>query len=285
MNIVAAITDGDSEQLVIGRNGIFVDRKRNYWDAVITKIVDHPISVRQAFWTPYKKLGKMINEAIEKYASSKDKAVTEKISTSVTDGSVILQSSAPEADKAAPTSSFNAAQFAGIFAAVGLALAAVGSAVSSLVSGFMSLTWWQMPLAIFGVLLLISGPSMIMTALKLTKRNLGSILDANGWAINTKARINITMGRYLTSLAQLPENSKRCYDDPFAEKKSAWKWWVLALMIVFFVGLYYLPDTYSFKANLKQAFGLTLTNEIATASGTANLASGTVSVASSTTTP
>ncbi len=245
MNVAVAVTDGESDHLVVGRNGIFVDVKGNYWDAVITKVVDHPISIRQAFWSPYKKLGALINEQIEKYASSKDKAVTENFTAKVGEASTKLQT-APSAPAAAPAaapaqSSFNAAQFAGIFAAIGLALATIGSAISSVVSGFMSLSWWQMPLAIIGILLLISGPSMIITAMKLHRRNLGSILDANGWAINTRARINITMGRYLTSIAKLPENSKRNFDDPFKEEKNHWRMWLSIILVILLLMFFFLP--------------------------------------------
>ena len=49
MNIVAGITDGDADDLMVGRNGVFYDRKGDDWDATITKLVEHPISVRQAF--------------------------------------------------------------------------------------------------------------------------------------------------------------------------------------------------------------------------------------------
>ena len=249
INIAAAVTDGESDQLIVGRNGIFVDTKNNYWDAVITKVVDHPISIRQAFWSPYKKLGAFINEQIEKYASSKDKAVTEHLNTQVGAAGTKIQTvavapgaaPAAAAPAPAPASNFNAAQFAGIFAAVGLALATIGSAISSVVSGFMALSWWQMPLALIGILLLISGPSMILTAMKLHKRNLGSILDANGWAINTRARINITMGRYMTSVATLPKDSKRCLDDPFEEEKNHWRMWLSIILVVLLLMFFFLP--------------------------------------------
>ena len=52
MQIVAAFTAGDSDNLMVGRNGIFYDREGRDWDATITKIVDNPISIRQAFWSP-----------------------------------------------------------------------------------------------------------------------------------------------------------------------------------------------------------------------------------------
>lgn len=220
INIVAGFTDGESDDLIVGRNGIFVDRNGTYWDAVINKVVDHPISIRQAFWAPYRRMGKMINEQIEKFASSKDKDVTASISASVDNVSKTAQAPAAGAPAPAqPVSAFDVGKFAGVFAAIGLALAALGSAVASIVSAFLSLLWWQMPLAVLGVLLVISGPSMLLTAMRLRKRSLGGILNANGWAINTKASISIKMGKGMTSVAALPENSITTYTHPYGESK------------------------------------------------------------------
>ena len=49
MQIAAAMTAGDGDNLFVGRNGLFYDRKGRDWDATIAKIVDNPISIRQAF--------------------------------------------------------------------------------------------------------------------------------------------------------------------------------------------------------------------------------------------
>jgi hypothetical protein len=76
-----------------------------------------------------------------------------------------------------------------------------------------------MPLAIVGIILCISGPSMILAWLKLRKRNLAPLLDANGWAINARATINIPFGNTLTHIASLPVNSKLNLVDPFSKKK------------------------------------------------------------------
>jgi len=77
----------------------------------------------------------------------------------------------------------------------------------------------------------ISGPSMILAWLKLRKRNLAPLLDANGWAINARATINIVFGKTLTHLAKLPENSKLNLVDPFAKKKNPTIPIVIALIV------------------------------------------------------
>jgi hypothetical protein len=70
MKIAACFTQGDSDYLFVGRNGVFYDRKGRDWDATITSIVDNPISIRQAFFSPYKKFLRMIEEQVAKRAAA-----------------------------------------------------------------------------------------------------------------------------------------------------------------------------------------------------------------------
>ena len=228
MLIVAAFTDGDFDNIDVGRNGIFYDRKGRDWDATIVRIIDNPISIRQAFWSPYRKVSKFINNQVEKFASAKEKEVdtvaqsgVEKTAGKVDTGLKASVQAAPATSAAAPAP-FDIGKFVGIFAALSLALGAIGSVLMSIFTGFFSLTWWKMPLALLGVMLFISGPSMLLAWLKLRKRNLAPLLDANGWAVNARATINITFGATLTHLARLPENSKLNLVDPFAKKRNPW---------------------------------------------------------------
>jgi hypothetical protein len=232
MSIAAAFTAGDADQLMAGRNGVFYDRQGRDWDATITRIVDHPISLRQAFWSPYKRLARFVGEQAQKLAANKAKESDEKLSTAVVDAS--KKAVAPAAKPAAAPPPFDVGKFAGIFAAIGLAVGAIGGALATTLSGLFSLAWWQLPFALAGLLLIISGPAVILAWFKLRSRNLGPILDANGWAINARARINIPFGTSLTHLAQLPANAERALTDPYAEKKKPWILYagILALVLL-----------------------------------------------------
>jgi hypothetical protein len=221
MQIVAAFTDGDSDNLMVGRNGIFYDRKGRDWDATITKIIENPISIRQAFWSPYKKVVRLIEEQIAKRAAAADAAAQDKLATAA--------KAVADADKAKAVAEAEKAKAAepkkvdvGVVAALGVAFGAIGTAVSALATGIFKLPAWQVPLVFVGLVLLISGPSMIIAWIKLRKRNLGPILDANGWAVNAKARINVPFGRSLTQVAALPPGAQRQMTDPYAEKRSPW---------------------------------------------------------------
>lgn len=226
VQIAAAFTDGDADQLMVGRNGVFWDRQGRDWHATITKIVEHPISIRQAFWTPYRRIGRFVGEQMNKFAATKADAADQRLVAGVESGAA--QVTAPPTAKPAAPAPFDIAKFAGIFAAVGLALGAIGTALAAIITGFLSLKAWQMPLVILGAMLLVSGPAMLLAFLKLRKRNLGPILDANGWAVNARARINIPFGTSLTRLPELPAGAERSLIDPYAEKKPVWPWLLLA---------------------------------------------------------
>lgn len=235
MTIVAALTNGDIDDLNVGRNGVFYDAQGNDWDATVVKIIDNPVSIRQAFWMPYKRVSKMINNQIEKFASAKDKEIAESSAKKVESNTGAVA----DPQKVKPKEPFDIAKFAGIFAAIGIALGAIGTMLLAVFSGFLKLTWWQMPIAIAGIMLAISGPSMLLAYLKLRKRNLAPILDANGWAVNARALINIVFGKTLTDLAVLPKNSTRVLRDPYAKKKFPFIP-VIIILLLLFVGMMYL---------------------------------------------
>lgn len=233
LQIVAAMTQGDTGELMVGKNAIFYDRQGHDWDAVVTKIIDNPIGIAQAFWSPYRRMAKWVEDLINKRAAEKDSAIMSDATAKLSEKPVL------SADKdAKPAQPFDIAKFAGIFAALGMALGMIGTALVSVAKGFVALTWWQAVLVIVGILLLISGPSMIMAWLKLRRRNIAPILNANGWAVNASSVLSIGFGATLTDTAHFPKLKMK---DPFAKKGLAtWKKWAIALAaaVVVFVGLW-----------------------------------------------
>ena len=228
MQIVAAFTNGDSDNLMVGRNGIFYDRQGRDWDATITKIVDNPISIRQAFWSPYKKAVRMVQQLIAKRAAAADQAAVTRLTTAAArteEAAIKGPAPAPEPPRKMDP---------GLVAAIGVGAAGLGGMVGGLLTGFLNLKG-LMPLGVLAIILLISGPSMLLAWLKLRKRNLGPILDANGWAVNAKAKINVPFGASLTRTATLPAGAQRDLVDPFAEKKRPWGLYGLLVLILLLV--------------------------------------------------
>ncbi|MBQ4376723.1 MAG: hypothetical protein II793_03410 [Bacteroidales bacterium] len=239
-NIVAVLTDGDVDNMEVGKNAIYYDREGHCWDAVVKKIVDNPISIRQAFWSPYRKFWKWCTDKINKSASEKeDKAfndLTTKANT-VTEDVKVNAAAGPDAEKDKKkedkkASAFDIAKFAGIFAAIGMAIGYIGSALAGITKTF-SDNPLNILIFIIGIILVISGPSMFIAWTKLRKRNLGPMLNANGWAVNAVILVNVRFGATLTSIAKYPTI---VLDDPFAEKKMpAWKKWLIAIGIIILI--------------------------------------------------
>ncbi|HPM41129.1 MAG TPA: hypothetical protein PLY45_01675 [bacterium] len=232
VSIVAAFTAGDVDNLMVGRNGVFYDRKGRDWDARITNLIENPISIRQAFWSPYKRLVRMIEEQVAKRAAEKEKASSASIDKAAASAATADQTpAAPAAAGAAtPAGAPPKKMDIGVVAAVGVAVAGAATFLSSVLAMFLGLGIW-MPVGLLAVLLAISAPSMLIAWLKLRQRNLGPILDANGWAINGLVRINVPFGGSLTTVAKLPQGAKREVNDPYAEKPTRWWLWLLLLLL------------------------------------------------------
>ena len=224
MQIVAAMTQGEIKNLSVGKNAIFYDNAGNDYDATVTKIIDNPISIRQAFWTPYRKFGNWIQEKINKSAAEKDAKAFDDMKTKAD----------AAADPNAPKKqAFDIAKFAGIFAAIGMALGMIGTALVEVAAGMKGFAWWQYLLILVCILLVISGPSMIMAWMKLRRRNLAPVLNANGWAVNADTIISVPFGVTLTEQVQFPLIK---LTDPFAKKgMPTWKKaliWIVVLIVL-----------------------------------------------------
>ena len=94
--------------------------------------------------------------------------------------------------------------------------------------------WWALPVAIISLLLVVSGPSMILAWMKLRKRNLAPLLNANGWAINADAIVNVLFGNTLTEKAQFPIVKLH---DPHAKSKKLTKGnkWAIAIAAILII--------------------------------------------------
>ena len=230
MDIVAVMTDGKTDDLRPGKNGLFYDLDGGDWDAVITKVVENPINLKEAFWSPYRKVARFVSEKIDKAAAEKD-----------ADAMAKLTAVADTKPGDAPKQPFDIAKYAGIFAAVGMAIGAIGAALGLIGESLSKMPWWKILVVIAAVMLLISGPACFIAWRKLRKRNLGPVLNANGWAINSKVLVNVLFGKKLTSVAKYPKLKLK---DPYAKRTPWWRKclrWLLILAVVAF-GVAYFTD-------------------------------------------
>lgn len=230
-HIVAAFTAGDVDFLFVGRNGVFYDREGQDWDATITKLVENPISIWQAFFSPYKKFLRMIEEQVAKRAAEKDATVLGNLdakATQLVNNPSALTPPAAGAG-AAPTATGAKKMDVGTVAALGVALGSISTVLVAVFSQFVGLGPW-IPVALLGVMLAISGPSMLIAWLKLRERSLGPILDASGWAINGRMKINLPLGGALSQIGHVPLTAHRTTaTDPYGSSGKL-RCWLLALL-------------------------------------------------------
>ena len=233
LQIVAAVTVGEIRNLTVGKNAIYYDNKGVEWDAVVTKIIDNPISVRQAFWSPYRRMATAVENLINNSAAEKDDKIMANATAKINAAPASLPAAPAEgADgtKPAVAPPFDIAKFAGIFAAIGMALGMIGSALVSLFDGLAELAWWELILTFVAILMVISGPAMVMAWMKLRRRNIAPLLNANGWAINAEAKISIPFGNTLTDMAKFPALK---LPDPYKKRgMSGWSKFFLVVLIL-----------------------------------------------------
>ena len=230
LTIVAAVTVGEIGDLIVGKNAVYYDNAGLEWDAVITKIVDNPISVAQAFWSPYRRMAKTVENLINKSAADKDAKMMADATAKINAAPAALPAGTDP--KAAPAAAppFDIAKFAGIFAAIGMALGMIGSALVAIFKGLKAMAWWKLILVFVAIMLVISGPAMVLAWLKLRRRNIAPLLNANGWAVNAASKISIPFGETLTDAAKYP---KMKLTDPYAKAGLApWKKWLISLSAV-----------------------------------------------------
>ena len=236
MDIAAVITDGDVDGLRTGMNALFYDNAGNDYDAVITKIIENPISIRQAFWSPYKKLARTVTDRINKNAAEKNSKVDADLTAKANTAQIpASKDEAAAAAVPAQAKSFDIAKFAGIFAAVGMGLGMIGAVLVKLVD-----PWYTVLIVLAVLVVVISGPSMFIAWQKLRKRNLAPVLNANGWAINSNILVNTAFGATLTHLAKLPKLAAS--GDPFSMKTPLWKRilrWIIVLAVVAFGAMWF----------------------------------------------
>lgn len=185
-SICAVVTAGAVGQLYVGRNGVFYDRDGKDWEAVVTKVVESQVSLREAFWAPWRKLGEGIAAAVKKFLGDKQTAAQKNV------------------EAGAQSAQAGGAAMASSVAAIGIGVGMMGAALASIMAAVSNMASWQILVAIVAVILVVSLPSVILTWFKLRQRDLGAILNASGWAINRPMRFSVKRARGFTKCAGNP---------------------------------------------------------------------------------
>jgi hypothetical protein len=242
--ICAAVTAGTAESLWVGRHGIFYDRQGNDWDAVIVKVIEHPVSLREAFWMPWKKIVTMVSDQVKKVLAAREQAAMTAALKQIEDTSKQVGAAAvPVPPPPPPPPKVDGAAMASSVAAVGIAVGLLGSAFGALLGAMSNMKFTSILLGVAGVFMLVSGPAVLLAYFKMRARDIAPILNAGGWAVNGKINMTLSLGSRMTHAAELPEGSERRLIDPYAD--SRWRENLLVIILAFLGVLFGIWKLYS----------------------------------------
>lgn len=197
--ICAVVTAGSTAGLYVGRNGVFYDCDGQDWDAVVTRVVEAQVSLREAFWSPWAKIAATVAAQCRKFLSSCQATAADKVG-----------------DAAAPAPKPpDATALASGVAALGVGVGMAGAACAGLIGLVAGLPLWKVLAGVAAIILLVSLPSVVLAWFRLRTRDLGAILNAGGWAVNRPLTFSVGLARTFTRRASLPVGAAVARD-PYA---------------------------------------------------------------------
>jgi len=206
MEMATAVTAGTMNYLYIGKTGIFFSHDGHEWDAEIIDIIENPVSLIEAVWMPFKRLGAFIGKQAEKFGKSHADQFEKKLGKSLDAAEKSI--SAPKTKESQADQALTG-NLKDLMLTGGITIAAMGSALAFITKTLKSVTLFDM-LSIFGCLIvIIILPTLIIAMIKLRRRDLSLFLEANGWSINGPIRLTRRMGLFLTRGPKWPKNAKR----------------------------------------------------------------------------
>lgn len=220
--IAVPVTSGGSDNLWVGKCGVFRTIDGEWYDARIVHVIVQPVSVLDALFAPFTKVGKLISRRLERMSQGVDKDLEkldpwENPGVSRAEGST--SAATPLSGAALPPSHAPSATPSGgmgagastILMSGGVAFAAIASAIAFVVSQIERVLS-ENPLGLlYSISILVAIavlPTVTLAWLKLRRRNLGSVLEGAGWALNDKLRLTRRLGKLFTQRPKLPKGSR-----------------------------------------------------------------------------
>lgn len=184
--ICTPVTSRKIGLLDVNKRGVLFDLDGKEWDAKVLKVIHNPVSLTEAILAPFRKVTRMLMDAIDKISSDTEKELENKFKKATSDiQKDVTKNIAPTKAKKPPASS----TARDLMMTGSLTFAALGSSFAYISSTFAKLDWDQGMLALAVAFIVITLPILIVSSIKLHRRNMSSILEASGWAINARMRL------------------------------------------------------------------------------------------------
>ncbi len=224
-SVVAAVTNGVRGGIAVGKRGVFYDRDDVEWDAIVTDVSVQPISLWEAMIAPFLRVRDMIADRFTKLIESQAASAEGNLGAAA-DGAAATATPPPPAPAPAPAETGGGMQTMLIGGSIAFAaLASAGAFVVNVVAGIDPL---DALLAIVGIIVVVMAIFGVLGWLKLRRRDLSTMLEAGGWALNGRMRITQYMAEVLTQRPGLPDGAVRRRD----AKRSRAGWLVVVVLVL-----------------------------------------------------
>jgi hypothetical protein len=245
--IVSPVTAGEKGRLREGKRGVFYDLDDKEWDAEIVEIVENPISVKEAMFAPFRRAAKFVGDKVEAWidsaADAQQASLASKTESAVAETHANAEAAAAAATTPRPAGAAAAApkpeglNINTLILGGGMALAGLGAVLASIFGMLTSLKGWA---AILGIVVVVMAISALRAWIKLRRRDLSVLLEANGWAVNAHTNVTARVARVFAFTPDLPKDRTLDPTDALPEADDEGSAWpaVFVLLLIASVGLY-----------------------------------------------
>lgn len=213
MTLAVAVTAGTMRRLFVGKSGVFYTPDGLIWDAVITDLIQQPVSLKEAILMPFYRIGDIISSQAEKHFAAKTNAFEADVTKNV-------DSKLAGGDQPKKEGGLNMPM---LIMGGGVGIAALGSSFAFMAKSLQGVSIWRILAVLLGIFIIICAPFVILSLLKLFRRSLTRFLEANGCALNREMRLTLALGRIFTYVPRIPGkfslysmNTASAGDDPDA---------------------------------------------------------------------
>lgn len=200
MTLAVAVTSGNIRNLFIGKHGIFYAVDGSVWDARIIDLIQQPVSISEALKMPFFRFGEFVARLADRFFSTKSTEVQKTLEKTITTGAVLTPPAPAPAAKPQPPAVSGSMMLMG----GGIGIAAIGSSVAFIIKSLQNISILNVLAVLLGIILIFGGPMVVISLVKLYRRNISRFLEANSCAVNRPMRLSRKLGLVFTFAPPLP---------------------------------------------------------------------------------
>ena len=227
-NLAVAVTSGNIRNLFPGKRGIFFAQDGTLWNAKIIDMVTQPVSIIEALQMPFIRMGEFITKQADKFFSTQSNTTQQMLAKDLSAGKIpVTPPPAPKAQTPAVSGSM-------MLMGGGLGIAAIGSSIAFMIKSLQNISVANALLILLGILLVFGGPVVVISLVKLFRRNMSRYLEANAFAVNRPMRLSQKMGRFFTYHPHMPPGKLPHLDilDNGKNRKTWIRWWLIVILLI-----------------------------------------------------